>query len=518
MSLHKTRRSTLRQSLAYRLLPRKTLLLIRVERLKGRYLFRSAVRRVLEYIEWITEIPIIEEISDDVTINIKMAQQRQRVEKKLLTLEDRSILLVNPVERSSTDKAYIYDLIKKLRAFSKHSEDLRENLAAVCIYQYLPAGRVIVRQNHKAENLYFIANGEVNLSRVAIDELTGDEKTIDMGIMQSGDMFGEVALFHTIPRTSTVITKTSVDLLLITRNDFDNILRDVLTQKWDVLRDALVHFNYFKAWDEETVRECCILSKLKDFKPNEVLLGDGTGMVNYVHFVLSGECRLIEHMLVRERPSYHGTQYELYDPEISSGPQQQPRGVSKKIAKSDKLPELDFKFNRRPADTHTDVDRLSIVTTTLLDVVKGWHEITDVAAMLMREPSVTSQLRYPNDVRTIFMQVCTFSRGACFGLGEKMLHRRIVAITPIRCFLIPRYWLLEHNRANIWGRVKLFMDSKYPTKKQLFNEFLLNRKWMSYKQNLVEDVIKRRGRFRSNTTIHDVPYSIRITDEIDPKI
>lgn len=137
--------------------------------------------------------------------------------------------------------------------------------------------------------------------------------------------------------------------------------------------------------------------------------------------------------------------------------------------------------------------------------VKGWHEITDVAAMLMREPSVTSQLRYPDDIRTIFMQVCTFSRGACFGLGERemiqnmsfstiqcvwrfnklkfiklgenMLHRRIVAITPVRCFLIPRYWLLEHNRANIWGRVKQFMDSKYPTKKQLFNEFLLNRKY-----------------------------------------
>lgn len=69
-------------------------------------------------------------------------------------------------------------------------------------------------------------------------------------------------------------------------------------------------------------------------------------MVNYVHFVLSGECRLIEHMLIRERPSYHGTQYELYDPEIFSGPQQQPKDMSKKIAKSDKLPELDYKFNR----------------------------------------------------------------------------------------------------------------------------------------------------------------------------
>ncbi|KAL6448422.1 hypothetical protein ACFW04_000385 [Cataglyphis niger] len=514
MSLYTLKKSTLRESFLLRL-ARKPSILIRTERLKGRYLFRSAVRRVIEYIEWITDTD--EEISDDITINIKLAEQKQKLEKKLLTLKDRSILLVHPVERSSMDKAYLFDLIKKFRVFSKHSEDLRKSLAAVCIYQYLSADRVIVRQGHKAKNLYFIMNGEVNLSKIVIDEFTGDEITIDMGVMKPGDMFGEVALFHMIPRSSTVVSKTSVDLLLIRQDDFDSILRDVLTKKWDVLRDALVHFNYFKAWDEETVRECCILSKLKDFKPNEVLLGDGKGMVNDVYFILSGECRLIEHMLVRERPSYHGIQYELYDSEISLGPQLQPKEVSKKIAKSNKLPELDYDFEQEPANTH-DADRLSIVTTTLLDVVKGWHEITDVAAMLMREPSVTSELRYPDDIRTIFMQVCIFSRGACFGLGENMLHRRIVAITPVRCFLIPRYWLLEHNYANIWGRVIQYMNSKYPTKKQLFNKFLLNRKWMKYKQNLIEDIITRRGRYRSSTTIHDVPYSIRITDEIDPKI
>lgn len=42
--------------------------------------------------------------------------------------------------------------------------------------------------------------------------------------------------------------------------------------------------------------------------------------------------------------------------------------------------------------------------------------------MLMREPSSISQQRYPADVRTIFMQICTFSRGACFGLGNILLN------------------------------------------------------------------------------------------------
>ncbi|XP_014470932.1 PREDICTED: uncharacterized protein LOC106742479 isoform X2 [Dinoponera quadriceps] len=447
--------------------------------------------------EWITEEPVVEETTDDVTINIRMTEKKEKKVKKLMTLKDRSILLVNPTDRSSEDKAYIYELIKKLRAFTKYPEDVRKKLAAVCFYQYLPADRVIVRRGHKAKNLYYIANGEVSLTNVAIDELTGDEKDVNIGTLQVGDMFGEIALLHSIPRTSTVVSETSVDLLLVPQDDFDSTLRYVLLKKWNALRDALVHFNYFKWWNEETARECCILSKLKDFKTSEVLLGDGMGMVNYVHFILSGECRLIEHLLVREYSTYRGTQYELYDPDASDNalPSYHPR--------------------KRLVQSQGDNDQSSIVTTTLVDVIKAWHEITDVAAMLMQEPSVTSQLRYPENIRTIFMQVCIFSRGACFGLGENMFHRRIVTISPVRCLLIPRYWLLEQNRANIWGRVKLFMDSKYPTKRQLFDQFIQNRKWIAYKQNLVEDVAKRRKFYRSNTTIHDVPYSIRITEDIN---
>jgi len=45
-------------------------------------------------------------------------------------------------------------------------------------------------------------------------------------------------------------------------------------------------------------------------------------MANYVHFILSGKCRLIEHMLIQERTSYRGMQYELYDSE-GLGPQEQ---------------------------------------------------------------------------------------------------------------------------------------------------------------------------------------------------
>lgn len=57
-----------------------------------------------------------------------------------------------------------------------------------------------------------------------------------------------------------------------------------------------------------------------------------------------------------------------------------------------------------------------------------------------------------------------------------MRNRRIISLTPVRCLLVPRYWLLEHNRANIWERVKVFMNSKYPSREKLFNEFVTNRR------------------------------------------
>lgn len=54
-------------------------------------MFHAAVRLVLEFIEWLTEEPVIEEIIDDITINIRLTERliQKKGEKKALTLEVR---------------------------------------------------------------------------------------------------------------------------------------------------------------------------------------------------------------------------------------------------------------------------------------------------------------------------------------------------------------------------------------------------------------------------------------------
>ncbi|XP_057340986.1 uncharacterized protein LOC130678026 [Microplitis mediator] len=496
------KKATVKESLSYVKLNKKKPIGIK---LKGKYLFKAGVRLVIEYIEWLK--------NED--------NELYKIDDKSLSIKDRSILLTEPNFRSKQEKIYVVDLIKKFNAFKKYPDKERQLIAKVIYYKHFKSQRVIVRQNHPAKYLYFIIKGEVELSKIEKDNITGDIKEINAGVLGPGDMFGEVALLHSISRSTTVISQTSVDFFCLDKSDFDQLLKNFLLQNWNVLQDALVNFNYFKSWDDTTIRECCVLSKIKDFEPNEILLGDGKGMVNYVYFLLSGMCRLIEHMLVFEEKRYGKINYRLYDPEKLEMSRRSSKRPSRKsngeihfptIKSSEEIPEVkDFtkKLLSKKIKNPMDFDRESTITTTLQEVVNQWHEITDVATALMRKPSTLSEQTHPG-VKTIFIQICEFHRGACFGLGEEMRNRRIVSTTSVRCLLIPRYWLLEHNHANIWQRVKVFMNSKYPTRDKLFQQFVINRKWTEYKKQLLEDVIKKSKKTCNNTTIHDVPYSIRI--------
>ncbi|CAG2065558.1 unnamed protein product, partial [Timema podura] len=146
--------------------------------------------------------------------------------------------------------------------------DVQKKLAAATYYKFYGPGRVVVRQGHRAEALYFILSGEVTVSITCWDGLIEEIVTSDVGTMRPGDMFGEVSLLHDIPRTATCTTATMVELLCLMKEDFANVLQVSLQHHWDDCKRAMQQFPYFNGWDEVAVRECCILSKLKSYGPD----------------------------------------------------------------------------------------------------------------------------------------------------------------------------------------------------------------------------------------------------------
>lgn len=59
-----------------------------------------------------------------------------------------------------------------------------------------------------------------------------------------------------------------------------------------------------------------------------------------------------------------------------------------------------------------------------------------------------------------------------------------------------------------------FLNSHIPAKEKLFEEFLAQRKWQRYRQSLINDILVKK-KARTGTTIHHIPYSIRINEDLD---
>ncbi|KHK04395.1 Crp/Fnr family transcriptional regulator [Desulfovibrio sp. TomC] len=96
-------------------------------------------------------------------------------------------------------------------------EDVR-NIAGYMQVKSFPAGTTIIQEGRKASSLAFIESGVVTIQK---EEAGGSERHI---IDLSRDaVIGEVAFFDSEPRSATVVAKTDVRLLILTRERFNDL-------------------------------------------------------------------------------------------------------------------------------------------------------------------------------------------------------------------------------------------------------------------------------------------------------
>jgi CRP-like cAMP-binding protein len=78
----------------------------------------------------------------------------------------------------------------------------------------VPAGTTVIREGDQGREFFAIAEGEVEISQGGTPIATET----------AGDVFGELALLHDIPRTATVTAKTPLRLYVLTAPAFRGLL------------------------------------------------------------------------------------------------------------------------------------------------------------------------------------------------------------------------------------------------------------------------------------------------------
>jgi membrane protein len=79
---------------------------------------------------------------------------------------------------------------------------------------------MIIRQGDKSNTVYYLYKGELGFYR---EQETGKSK---LGILNSGEIFGEMAYFLNEARTATVLAESDCFLFVISPDTLEALLRD----------------------------------------------------------------------------------------------------------------------------------------------------------------------------------------------------------------------------------------------------------------------------------------------------
>lgn len=108
------------------------------------------------------------------------------------------------------------DLLRRVPLFAGLSKRELEQLGSIADELDLPEGRTLIKEGTRGLEFFVLVEGAVrvvkNRRRVAA--------------LRDGDFFGEIALVVDVPRTSTVVAETPVRLLVLTKRDFQRLLRE----------------------------------------------------------------------------------------------------------------------------------------------------------------------------------------------------------------------------------------------------------------------------------------------------
>jgi hypothetical protein len=94
---------------------------------------------------------------------------------------------------------------------------------------HIAPGQTVIREGDPADRFYVVVQGELAVTRVGAD---GDVREIDR--LGPGEYFGEIGLLRRVPRTASVTARTPVEVLVLDRDGF----RQLLTRSTEARQDV----------------------------------------------------------------------------------------------------------------------------------------------------------------------------------------------------------------------------------------------------------------------------------------
>lgn len=129
--------------------------------------------------------------------------------------------------------------LKQVSSFRSLDEEQYSTLANLCEQQAFAPGESVFRQGDEGDALFVVVRGRLAVER----EIEGQQKSVSMPIVEAYSYLGEMSLFHSSPRSVTVLALSDTVTLTIDADDFRSFARqhpDLLIELNHVLSQRLL--------------------------------------------------------------------------------------------------------------------------------------------------------------------------------------------------------------------------------------------------------------------------------------
>jgi len=113
----------------------------------------------------------------------------------------------------------IRELLASVELFGEMIEEEIDDLTALAQVKKLPKDTTIFHAGDPADAVFVVASG-----RVKVVITSSDGKEFILTVLGAGQVFGEMALLESAPRSASVVTLSAVEVLVINRGDFQRLL------------------------------------------------------------------------------------------------------------------------------------------------------------------------------------------------------------------------------------------------------------------------------------------------------
>lgn len=138
-----------------------------------------------------------------------------------ISKEVKQLLTSYPVERSNDQLQTVLYALQTLESFSELPLHMQQDVCKIAWLQSLPPNRIIIKQDHAADNFYFIINGAVTV--LSESDPTLEQPFTSLATLKKGSSFGDTAILKNCRRTATVVSRDPVQLLVIGKEDYQRI-------------------------------------------------------------------------------------------------------------------------------------------------------------------------------------------------------------------------------------------------------------------------------------------------------